>query len=123
MPGPDVAELVSDPDFAEDFTIQRQVGGFGKGGWVASQPQIIPAFGVVSVATPDEVATLPEGDRVNEVRVFHSQQEMKVTSGAQTELSDVLVYDSVKYRVLIVSNYANRGAGFYRALATRLAGN
>lgn len=121
----DLSEVVEDPDLAEPFTIIRTSGQFGAGGWLADTPQNITAFGVVSVATPKEIADLPvEADKIKEVRAFWSTTPMFVTNAvgvAAGATSDVLVWQGVQYRVLALPDYSNRG--YYKALAIRMAGN
>ena len=116
----DLSDVVSDPDIAESFTIERSSGGFVRGGW-SNAVDRIPAFGVVSVVNENELDMLPEADRILGARVFYSTQEMYVTSVQRSGLSDVLIYNDEKYRVFNVAPYGNRG--YFRAYAARMVGD
>ena len=116
----DLSDVVSDPALADAFIIERSQGGFVAGGWSNSVDRI-PAFGVVSVANQDELQMIPEADRITGARVFHSTQEMFVTGADRNGLSDVLIFEDVKYRVYNVFGYGNRG--YFKALAARMVGD
>jgi hypothetical protein len=115
-------EVCNDPDLAEAFIILRQPGQQGAGGWQTSQPQEIPAFGVVTVATHKALQMLPEADRINAERMFLCESPMYVTSETQGITSDILLWGGLKWRVMAVGIYDNRG-GYYCAVATRMRGN
>lgn len=117
----DLSEVVEDPDMAEQFTIRRTTGQFAAGGFALNAPTDVPAYGVVSVATAKEIEAIPEGDRVNEIRAFWTTTQMFVTNLAGSEVSDILIWQSTAYRILIQPDYDNRG--YYKALATRMLGN
>lgn len=120
--GFELQDVINDPDLAEGFTILRNPGKPGAGGWVAGAPQQIPAWGVVSVASNKEIQMLPEADRVSEVRTFHTQTALYVTSEALGLTADILVWNGVQYRAMVVAEYPNRG-GYYEAIAVRIGGN
>lgn len=113
-------DSVSNPDIAEPFTILRNMGVFGEGGWVASTPEVITVYGTVSVAGQRELQVLPEADRSNESRVFHSVTPMFVTDGDRSGTSDILVWRGENYRVLAVRNYDQRG--YWAAIGVRTLG-
>jgi hypothetical protein len=118
----DLSEVVNDPDMSEPpFQIIRSIGQFAAGGWQVVSTQTISAYGIVSVATPKEINMLPEGDRASEVRSFWSTAPMYVTNGANSQTSDILVWENTKYRILTEPQYDNRG--YWKALATRMLGD
>ena len=116
----DLSDVVSDPDLANEYTISRSTGGFGEGGWIDTRDSI-PAFGVVSIANERDLEELPEGARVHEARVFHSTQNMFLVNETNSNLSDILIFNGVKYLAIKSSDYSN--FGYYRCIATRMAGN
>lgn len=118
----ELQDVVNDPDLAEPFTVLRQPGSFQQNGWQTSTPQTIQAFGVVTVATQKALQMLPEADRVNAERMFIAECPMYVTSEDNSITSDILIWCGVKYRVMVVGEYENRG-GYYCAVATRMKGN
>lgn len=117
----DLSDVVSDPDLAEPYVIRRITGSFQAGGWQANAPQDIAAYGVVSVAKAKDLDAIPEADKIEEAMVFHSTQEMFVTSEATNQTSDLLVWQGDTYRVYSVANYSNRN--YWKALAARIAGS
>jgi hypothetical protein len=129
MSGIDLSDVVTDPDLAESYTIQRSTGSFEFGGWVTT-PSTIPGYGVVSVATEQDLEMIPEGDRVTGSMVFHSEARIYetqldgaggITVGATTQrVSDKILWNYQLYRVLHVSPYPNRN--FWKAVAVRMAG-
>jgi hypothetical protein len=117
----DLSEVVSDPDLAESFTITRNTGAFGSGGWIPNAPTVIPAYGIVSVAKQADLDAIPEADKISEAMVFHSTQEMFITNAAGSATSDTLQWQGTNYRVYSVANYSNRG--YWKAIATKMAGS
>jgi hypothetical protein len=116
-------DTVIDADLAESYTVLRSSGQFVAGGWTDTKTTIA-AFGVVSVARPKDLEMLPEGDRPLEARVFYAQQPLYVTRDNPqdgTGTSDVLIWQSVYYRVLTVFDYSNRG--YWKVIAARTLGS
>jgi hypothetical protein len=114
-------EVVLDADLAEAYTIIRSNGKFVMGGWQDTKTTI-PGFGVVTVARPNEIQMLPEGDRNSEVRAFYSAQPLYETRDNPQEgtgVSDILVWNGFKYRVMVVPEYGNRG--YWKAIAAKMS--
>lgn len=126
----DLGFVVSDGVLSEPYSIIRSTGSFQKGGWVTSETTI-PGYGVVSVATAEDLEMVPEGDRVTGSMVFHSQDRIYETmldvpaQGATVQrVSDIMVWPvgtNRQWRVLSVFPYPNRN--YWKAIAVRLAGN
>jgi hypothetical protein len=117
----DLTEVVTDSEMAESFQILRPVGQFVAGGWAVTSTQTINTYGVVSLASAKEIAMLPEGDRVGEIRAFWTTTQMNVTSGQNNQTSDILVWENTKYRIIGQPQYDTRG--YWKALATRILAN
>jgi hypothetical protein len=131
----DLSEVVSDGVLSEPYTIQRSTGQFQPGGWVTTSINI-PGYGIVSVASDEELLMVPEGDRVTGAMVFHSQKriyETQLDGGAgdstygetgfgisQQRVSDIMIWNFHQWRVLHVYPYPNRR--YWKAIATRLGG-
>jgi hypothetical protein len=115
-----VADIVSDPDLAQPFTIERSKGQFGLGGW-QNTPESLPGYGVIQVATEQNLTEIPEGDRVTGSMVFFSAQPIYRTHGGENPgLSDVLVWRNQTFRVMEVFSFADYG--YYKAIAVRMSG-
>ena len=114
-------EVVNDPDLAEEFTINRSTGGaFVAGGW-EDVKTVLTGYGVVGVASAEDLEMVPEGDRVTGMMMFHSTQQLYETHVSGTPgISDVLTWNGFDYRVVVVRPYPNRG--YWSALAARMKG-
>jgi hypothetical protein len=113
-------DAVANPDLSENFTILRNPGTYGQGGWQTS-PQIqIQAYGTVGRASNKQMEIIPEADRVSEIRLFHSSTPMLVTSEDKAIVADILVWRGIQYRVLATIPQPQRG--YHAALAARMAG-
>ena len=119
----DLAFVVDDGVLSEAYTINRTTGSFQLGGWTQSSVALL-GWGVVSVATEEDLEMIPEGDRPTGAMVFHSQQqifETKVTQASTVQtVSDILIWEGSSWRVLKCWPYPNRN--FWKAVAVRLAG-
>jgi hypothetical protein len=132
----DLSFVVSDGVLSEDYQIIRSTGVFQSGGWVTSST-VVPGYGVVSVASEEDLESIPEMDRVTGAMVFHSVDRIFLTEQDNSlgdqgygsggygvviqRVTDIFVWNNTRWRVLHVSPYPNRG--FWKAIAVRLAGN
>lgn len=106
----------------ESYTIQRSTGSFGLGGYSATSVSI-PGYGVVSVASDQDLLMVPEGDRVVGSMIFHSTEriyETQLDANGTQHVSDKILWNFQLYRVLNVAPYPNRG--YWRAIGVRMAG-
>jgi hypothetical protein len=120
----DVSELITDPDFAQDFIVHRSYGHFDEGGWIEDPEGLITMTGVVTVMSQKELAQMPEADRVKGAMIFYSTDEIKVTRniGDQEQgTSDKIDWRGDLYRIFQISTYADYG--YYKAVGTRIKGD
>jgi hypothetical protein len=113
----ELADIITDPDFAESFTIRRSTGQFALGGYTTKQTNIA-TMGVIRPTSPDDLDQLPEGDRVQGMVTFWSPVEIRVTGTQGT--SDVIFWDGDDYRILQV--FPSGRFGFWKAIGTRMTG-
>jgi hypothetical protein len=113
-------DAVNNPDVSEPFTIQRNPGTFAQGGWQASAPQNIKAYGTVGLVGAKYLDMVPEGDRARELRMFHSSTQMYVSSEDLGITADLLIWNGVSYRVLAAVERPQRG--YFAAIAARELG-
>ena len=115
-----VAEIVTDPDLAQVFTVKRESGGeFGEGGWIPGTTTEIPMTGPVILSSPDELEQLPAGDRVKSANAFYATVPIyRTRDGA---LSDIITWQGEDFKVLQV--YDRSSYGYYKAVAVRLSGD
>jgi hypothetical protein len=118
----DLSEVVNDSTLAEEYTIQRLTGSFQFGGFVPTTTSI-SGYGVVSVATEEDLQMVPEGDRVTGSMVFHSEQriyETQLDANGSQKISDQIIWNYQLYRILHVGPYPNRN--YWKAIGARMSG-
>jgi len=114
-------DAINNADLSESFQIRRNPGAFALGGWQGAAPQVIQAYGTVSVAGQKELDMLPEGDRIRETRIFNSSTAMYPTDAALGITADVLAYGGELYSVVATIPQSRRG--YHTALAVRMEGD
>ena len=115
-----VSELLSDPDSAQAFTIQRSTGSFQLGGWQNATTSV-PAVGVITPASEWDLRQVAEGDRVTGAMTFHTATPLYQThGGANAGLSDILVWRGDEYRIAQLLPFGDYG--LYKAVAVRVSG-
>jgi hypothetical protein len=112
-------DIVTDPDLAESYTVERSVGGMFVAGGYQDSKTTLAMYGVVSRDVSNELDMVPEGDRVKELRAFWSAKPIYRTN--ENGVSDILIWNNEKYRVLFVANYMNRK--YWKAIAARMKGD
>jgi hypothetical protein len=114
-----LGEVVNDPDFAQQFTVQRSTISW-LNGIVQSVVSTILVYGPISEVKARDLKMIPEGDRVHGARVFWSPQILYAThaTGGKGGLSDLILWNNHQWRVITVGQYQDYG--FYRAIAVRL---
>jgi hypothetical protein len=119
----DLSATIDDGVLSEPWVIERSTGQFQVGGWVTSVINL-PGYGVVSVASEQDLLMIPEGDRVTGSMIFHSTQRIYETqedANGQQFVSDKMIWNYQTYRVMKVGTYPNRN--YWRAIAVRIQGN
>jgi hypothetical protein len=125
-----VEELITDPDFCQDYTVWRETGSWSEGVFNTVE-NALPYSGVVTAATPKELIILPEADRVSGMMTFYSvagyplyQTRLGATtstdSDGQDGTSDQLEWHGQRYKIIKVWPYVDYG--YWKALATRMEG-
>ncbi|QDX92065.1 hypothetical protein EEL30_06595 [Brevibacillus laterosporus] len=114
----DVSEVITDPDFAQSFTVHRKSGEWIAGRSVSSDASITMT-GIVTVADAKTLEQLPEGDRVTGLMCFYSTHELFTTREQGT--SDQLEWRKELYRVKQVFPYGDYG--YFKAIGQRMAGD
>lgn len=123
----DLSFVIDDGVLSEPWSIVRSTGTFEFGGWVTVETQIC-GYGVVSVASEQDLLMIPEGDRVTGAMVFHSRCRIYETQfdpgtfgpGKQW-VSDKMLWNYQLYRIMKVGPYPNRN--YWRAIGVREQGN
>lgn len=121
-----LSRVVNNPKFAQSFTITRSQGGAWNddGVWIDATTEV-DMYGIIQPATAKELNQVAEGDRVKEVKSFHSSQEMFIThtdgqNDSTTGISDIALHHNQQYR--FVKLYPWNDFGYYKALGVRISG-
>ena len=121
MPTISLTRVANSPAFAQAYTVNRSVGTFQQGGFVFTTTPI-PFYGIIQPATEQDMAQVPEGDRVTGMLGFISEQPMYRTyvEGQTEGIGDQIVWRGQNYKVVAVVPW--RDFGFSKAIASRQAG-
>lgn len=117
-----LSRVVNDPRVAQAFTIQRDAGAFVAGVWVPN-PTTVPSYGVIQPSTPEEIDTVPEGDRVTGMFTFHSSNAIYhtgVDEGGIARTSDIIPWHGQNYRIVVVAPWQD--FGYYKGIGARMSG-
>lgn len=114
MPFLDVSSVLLDPDFADRFTVIRRVESVSDYGRRVLSLTNLPAVGVVTMASPDDLKRVPEGQTFDRTLSIVSKFPFFGASvGYQPDL--VLWYGDL-YIVVALDPYPQFGAGFSQVI-------
>jgi hypothetical protein len=124
MPYLNLSRVASSPYFAQAYSVTRQTGSFQLGGYVVNSTTVIPFWGIIQPATDEDLAQVPEGDRVTGMIGFIGEQRMFQTFGGgvgdPSGLSDTITWNNEVYKVVKVVPW--RDFAFWKAIASRQSG-
>lgn len=113
------AELITDPDLAQWFTVTRSLQVVDQSGNTqvfAQQP--LDVYGIVQPAPPETTALyLPEGERTNTNINVWTTTPLQV--GIDGTAADVIGYNGQRYRVCKITNWTHAGI-FYNAFCVQI---
>ena len=118
-----IAEIISDPDFMQEYTVRRNVGVWVDGRFVET-PTNLAFHGVIVPANAQDVQMLPEGDRVSGLINFYTTSDnpfqiSRADNGA-LGTSDQPIWRGNNFRILQVFDYQDYG--YQLAIGTRMDG-
>lgn len=116
-----VAEMITDPDFAQQFQIERHEQGTFLDGLYSSLTRTIDVYGIVQPYQPKTVEYLPNGDQVTGDIKIWLLQEIFTTRINENDsgISDTIIYKGEKYKVTYVKDWDYHG--YYSAVAKRIS--
>ena len=124
MPTISLTRVANSVAFAQEFTVNRSTGTFQQGGYVQTTTPI-PFWGIIQPASNQDLAQVPEGDRVTGMMGFISEQRMYRTyvDGETSGIGDTITWPpnvGVTYKVVAVVPWLQ--FGFWKAIASRQPG-
>jgi len=116
-----VSELITDPDFAQPFQIERHSQGTFMDGLYSSLSTTIDVYGVVQPYQPKNVEFTENGDKIDGDIKIWLLQEIFVTRDNPTDsgISDTIIYKGERYKVNSVKDWEYHG--YYSAIAKRIS--
>lgn len=79
------------------------------GTFVAGATVTVPVLGSVQPATPEDLVSVPDGDRTRERKRFYSQPALNTQDTAALRKGDVVDVDGQLFKVESVGHWANHG--------------
>lgn len=95
---------------------ERINGEYIDGRWIITSVTPLSFWAVVQNAKPEDLLTLPEGNRSDETIKLHTKFEL-IPQKQTTNISDKITYLNNTYLVYSVAN--RKIGGYYKALAIR----
>lgn len=116
-----VAELITDPDFAQKFQIERHEQGVFMDGLYSSLTRIIDVYGIVQPYQPKTVEYSENGDKITgDIKIWLNEPIFTSRiNETDSGISDTIIYKDEKYKVSNVKDWENHG--YYSAVAKRLS--
>lgn len=124
MPRISVAEMMDDPDFAQEFIIYRTTGTFVGGRFTTTTSQV-PGYGPLEPHDEKELVPLPEGDTLQGSIDIYTREPLNTTILAQHTWEPDRLSDEVEwmgYRYKVINSLPWGDFGYYRSLAVRKFG-
>ena len=115
-----VASVVHSPMLSQKITVMRRWGKWENGLFVRGLSEKLTIKGVITIAKPEDLEILPEGDRQSGTLRVLTTEKLYQTGEEETGLSDVIVWRGNQYRLISVSPDVDYG--FFRSLAVKMRG-
>lgn len=116
-----VKELITDPDFAQNFSIERHSGGTFVDGLYSSNSTTFNVYGIVQPYQPKTVEYTQNGDQITgDIKIWLLQQ-IFTTRDETTDsgISDIIIYKGERYKVTYVKDWIYHG--YWSAVAKRIS--
>lgn len=116
-----ISEMMYDPDFCQQITVKRKAGAWKEGYWKESK-ETLQMTGVITTAGEQDLAMLPEADRISgaiAVRVAPPYQLYPTQQTSEHQgTSDVVIWRNKEYKVSAI--LPDDDWGFRKALCAML---
>lgn len=120
MPGLDVSEAF-DESFFDQFNLVRRLEGVNNSGRSVTVDTVTEGlYGVVTMASPNDLERLPEADISKKSIIVVTQNRLQLSSAGpdadHTYKADVVYWAGDYYQVTTVEDYSRYGEGYIWAL-------
>lgn len=114
-------EVLSDPDFLIDLTVERTTAGAYVGGlYVGGTASNLTIPASVQPANAEDFQNLPEGERFGGSQLLYSLQEL-IGSKDLAKADKVLNYLGVDWKVVTVEPWTHHG--YYKSIMVKIDAN
>lgn len=86
-----------------------------------ANPEVIAAYGTVTVLNEKELDVVPEGDRIKGAMAFYATTPMYLTGSEGANISDQILWKGEMYKIVNIAPWAS--FGFNRAVGVRMSGD
>lgn len=116
-----VKELITDPDFARSFTIERSENGSFTDGLYTSTHKTFDVYGVLQPYQPKTVEYTQNGDQITgDIKIWLLQEIYTTRDEVEgSGISDIIVYKGEKYKITYVKDWEYHG--YWSAVAKRIS--
>lgn len=114
MPLVDVTELLSDPDFVEDFTVVRSTRTMDQHGRVVDLPGQFSTYGSVQPTSGSTLMLLPEAERIGGFITVVTMFPLIALSDSTAP--DRIIWHNKTYQVKMLNDWSEYGQGFVQAV-------
>ena len=115
-----ISELITDPDFCQDFAIIRKAGNWDNGRFITTETTI-NSYGIIDPQATEEMQFNPDGVLLHGLIKVYTHMNLyttrKATQTVEGYISDRIVWQDSNYIVLNEDNYSDYG---YRAYTCQL---
>lgn len=108
----DVSELMSDPDFIDDFQIVRRSATVNNYGENEITENTINANGSIQSGNGDTLKRLPDGVQLSDVVTIYSN--FPIYAERKDNYADIVIICGERYQVVLVTPWRNWGTGYNR---------
>ena len=120
----DLSSVVTDPRFAQTFTVYRTSGDWVGARFIENEPEEIKITGTISIANAKQIEFIPEGDRVGGEIAIHTTKPLycsrNVIDNSENQKpysADEILWHGEKYKIYQVKEYSDYG--YYFAIGQR----
>lgn len=114
MPLIDVTDVLSDPDFVDDFTVIRSTRTVDQHGHAIDLPGQFYTFGSIQPTNGNTLMLLPEAERVGSFITIYTM--FPLISLSDTTAPDRIIWHNKTYQVKMLNDWTDYGQGWVRAI-------
>ncbi len=115
-----LSRVIHSPMFSQKIEVIRSEGKWENGFFIREFPETLTLTGVITIAKPEDLELIPEGDRQSGTLRVLTTEKLYQTGEEETGFSDVIVWRGEQYRLISVT--PDIDYGFFRSLAVKKRG-